>query len=146
MQTVQTQAELKHLFEIRLEYKQEKPPVSEAGKVGEYIGSGEGTVDGAEISGSVHWTLFETQSETICESNLFGIIETEDGAEIKFDTMGFFMRPDKTKPHQWTTSAAVTFVTEDERYTWLNSVLGVWSGEFNMKTYKHHYQVYVNQT
>ncbi len=26
------------------------------------------------------------------------------------------------------------FKTEDERYRWLNSVIGVWEGEFNMKS------------
>ena len=133
---------LEHLFEVRLMYKEGKPAVSGDGKVGEYIGSGEGTVDGARIKGAVHWTLFESQSETACESNLFGIIITDDGAEIRFDTMGFFRRPYKDKPHLWVTSAAVSFQTDDDRYAWLNPILGVWEGTFDMDSYKHHYQAY----
>jgi hypothetical protein len=131
------------LFEIRLEYREGKPPVSPSeGKVGEYLGSGEGTVNGTNVSGTVHWTLFEAQRETLCESNLFGVIETDDGAQISFDTMGFFMRPEQANPNRWITSAAVSFNTTDGRYEWLNAVLGVWEGELDMGTYRHHYQVY----
>lgn len=136
-------AQLEHLFEIKLEYKEGKPPVSSAeGKVGEYLGSGEGTVNGPDVNGTVHWTLFEAQGKTVCESNLFGIIETDDGVQIEFDTMGFFMRPEQDNPNRWITSAAVNFNTADGRYQWLNTVLGVWEGEFDMGTYRHHYQVY----
>jgi hypothetical protein len=56
--------------------------------------------------------------------------------------MGFFRRPFKDKPHLWVTSAAVSFETADARYTWLNPVLGVWEGTFDMASYQHHYQAY----
>jgi hypothetical protein len=138
--------QLEHLFEVQLEYKEDKPPVSTEGKVGEYIGSGDGTANGSQINGSIHWTLFEAQSETVCESNMFGVIEMDDGAKIKFDTMGFFMRPDKDDPNLWVTSAAVKFDTEVERYRWLNAILGVWEGELDMGTKRHHYQVYARPT
>ncbi len=135
-------SQLEHLFEVRLMYQEGKPAVSMDGKVGEYVGSGEGTVTSSRINGIVHWTLFESQQETACESNLFGIITTEDGAEIRFDTMGFFLRPYKDKPKLWVTSAAVSFETDDERCAWLNPLLGVWEGTFDMASYKHHYQAY----
>jgi hypothetical protein len=141
-QTISQKAKLNLLFDIYLEYKEGTPPVSMDGKVGEYIGSGEGRVDGPQIRGSVHWTLFEAVNEVACQSNLFGIITTEDGAEIKFDSMGIFMVPDKGKPHLWTTTAGVGFETNDESYRWLNSMLGVWEGDFNMQTHRHHYQAY----
>lgn len=35
------------------------------------------------------------QSDVFCASNLFGVITTEDGARINFDSMGFFQRHDK---------------------------------------------------
>lgn len=143
--TVQSR-QLEPLFEVELEYKEGKAPVSTEGKVGEYIGSGEGTANGPTINGAVHWTLFEAQSETVCESNMFGVIETDDGAKIKFDTMGFFMRPDQDNPNLWVTSAAVKFDTEDDGYQWLNTILGVWEGEFDMGTHRHHYQVYARPT
>ncbi|HSG15969.1 MAG TPA: hypothetical protein VLE70_06555 [Anaerolineae bacterium] len=136
---------LQPLFEVKLNYVEGKPAVSMDGKVGEYLGSGEGTVTGVRLNGVVHWTLFEAQRETACESNLFGIITTEDEAEIRFDTMGFFRRPYKDKPHLWVTSAAVSFETDDERYTWPNPILGVWEGTFDMSSYKHHYQAYARE-
>ena len=139
---VNQSTQLRHLFDVELRYEEGMPPVSEEGKVGEYIGSGAGTVNGDKIKGTVHWTLFEAQSETVCGSNLFGVITTDDDVKINFDTMGFFMRPDKDNPHKWVTSAAVSFDAEDERYNWLNTLLGVWQGEFDMKSYQHRYQAY----
>ena len=50
-----TQKPLTHLFEMNLEYKQDKDPVSKDGKVGEYLGNGEGVVRG-RINGIVHWS------------------------------------------------------------------------------------------
>ena len=134
--------DLETLFEIKLEYKESTSPVSLEGKVGEYIGSGKGTVVGPEVNGTVHWTLFEAQNERVCQSNLFGVISTADGAEIKFDSMGLFMVPDREKPHLWKTSAGVSFETNNENYLWINSLLGVWEGEFDSKSYHHHYRVY----
>lgn len=137
-----TTTKLEPLFEVRLTYKEGKPAVSMNGKVGKYVGSGEGTVAGPRIKGTVHWTLFESQRETACESNLFGIISTEDGAEIHFDTMGFFLRPYKDKPKRWVTSAAVSFATDNAAYVWLNQILGIWEGTFDMGSYEHHYKAY----
>ena len=50
---------LETLFEIKLEYKESTSAVSLEGKVGEYIGSGEGTAVSPKVNGTVHWTLFE---------------------------------------------------------------------------------------
>ena len=108
------QQNLEYLFDIQLDYKEGKPPISTDGKVGKLIGSGEGKVDGPRIRGKVHWTLFESQSDIFCASNLFGVITTDDDAEIKFDSMGFFQRPDKGA-HIWKSSAGVSFETNDER-------------------------------
>jgi hypothetical protein len=139
-QTKSRNETLTHLFEIKLEYKEGKEPVSKDGKVGEYLGSGDGFVNG-RINGTVHWSLFEAQSPVFCASNLFGIINTEDGEEIKFDTMGFFRRPDEGS-HIWHNSSGISFETDAEHYQWLTDVMGVWEGEFDMKAYRHKYQVY----
>ncbi len=134
---------LEQLFEVELQYKRGMPAFnSSEGKLGKLVGSGEGKVNGPKIQGTVHWDLFEDQGETVCESNLRGLIETNDGAEIKFDTMGFFMRPDKSKPNKWITSAAVRFDTADSRYESLKAVLAVWEGEFDMETGRLYYKVY----
>ena len=123
-----------------LEYKQDKEPVSKEGKVGEYLGCGEGIVRG-RINGTVHWSLFEAQSIVFCASNLFGIITTDDGAKIKFDTMCFIRRPDEGS-HIWHNSSGISFETDADLYRWLTEIMGLWEGEFDSKSYFHHYRVY----
>lgn len=90
---------LEPLFEAKLQYRQGMAPViSSEGHVGEYLGSGDGTVEGPRIRGTVRWDLFEEEGNRLCGSNLRGVIETDDGAQIPFDAIGFFLRPDKSKP------------------------------------------------
>jgi hypothetical protein len=136
--------QFKHLFDLELKFQWDMPPITtrEAGE-GEYIGSGGGTVEGSRIQGTVNWDLHEKQEKTLCRSSLGGVIKTNDGAEIRFDSRGFYIRPDESIPNKWITSASVCFDTADRRYAWLNTQLAIWEGEFDMETYLHHYQVYV---
>jgi Protein of unknown function (DUF3237) len=135
---------LEYLFEMELQFQQGMVPIaSSEGRGGEYIGSGDGTVKGPRISGTVRWDLFEEQEEALCRSNLTGVIETDDRAQIQFDSRGFFIKPDKSNPNKWITSAAVYLHTADQRYKWLNARLAVWVGEFDMEALRHHYQAYV---
>jgi hypothetical protein len=132
------------MFDIELQYTERFTDAEQIpGRVGDYIGSGKGTVDGPTLRGKIpRWDLYEDVLETVCRSNLSGTIETDDGAQIAFDSMGLLMVPDKSQPHRWITSAAVMFETEDERYAWLNYTLGIWEGTFDMESYRHHYRVY----
>ncbi len=135
---------LEHLFEVKLQFRQGMTPISSAeGKGGEYIGSGAGTVKGARIGGTVRWDLFEEHEETLCRSDLTGVIETNEGVQIQFESRGFFIQPDLSNPNRWITSASVHFNTADPRYEWLNMRLAVWEGEFDMETLCHHYQAYL---
>lgn len=110
---------LQPLFSIELTYREGKLRALDApGRTGEYLGSGDGIVRGEGISGDVHWDLFEKVEETLCESNLRGLIKTEDGATIQFDTLGFFRRPTQPEDTTWVNASAVTFHTDDDRYDW----------------------------
>jgi hypothetical protein len=81
-------------FTIDLNYKKGKAQVlADPGRVGDYLGSGEGTIKGDRVNGKVHWDLFEKVEEIVCESNLRGLIKTGDSATIQFDSLGFFRRP-----------------------------------------------------
>jgi hypothetical protein len=134
---------LEPLFEIELQYREGLEAItSPEGKLGEYLGSGDGTVRGAKLQGMIRWDLYEKLSETRCQTNFAGVIETNDGAQIQYDAKGFGMVTDKSKPNEWHMTYAVQFDTKDERYEWLNTTLGLWDGEFDMATYRHHYQVY----
>lgn len=132
------------LSEMILQYKEGQPRViTTEGQLGHYLGSGEGTVKGSSLTGQVQWDLFEAEGETECASNLRGLIQTEDGATITFDSLGFFRRP-HAEAMTWQASAAVSFTTEDERYAWLNKVSATWQGEFDMTHYRHHYCIYTD--
>ena len=61
--------QLEPLFEVQLQHKEGKPPVSTQGKVGEHIGSGEGTVSGESAEGPAH-LLFLTWEESIQSTSL----------------------------------------------------------------------------
>lgn len=136
--------QLEYLFDLELQYRQELSPITAPdGKIGEYIGSGDGTVNGTQLRGIIHWDLYEAIGERVCQTNFAGIIDTDDSARIEFETKGFGLVPDPSKPNEWVMSYAVKFDTVDSRYEWLNNVLALWDGEFNAETYQHHYRAYI---
>lgn len=142
--TTSQKQDLELLFEIELQYREGMSAVtSPEGKIGQYLGSGDGTINGQPLQGTVRWDLYEVVGETRCQTNFAGIIETDGGGQIHFGAKGFGMVPDPSKPNEWRMVSAVQFDTKDNRYEWLNTVLGLWDGKFDMETYHHHYQVYV---
>ncbi len=93
---------LQPAFKLHLSYREGKAAVtSSEGKLGEYLGSGDGALHGPRLEGAVHWDLYEVVGETRCQTNFAGYIETGDGAKIHFDARGFGMVPDPTAPHRW---------------------------------------------
>jgi len=141
--TARGQQTLQPLFVAELQYRGQEAITSAEGKVGDYVGSGDGTVTG-QITGVIRWDLYEAIDEGVCLSNFAGNIKTEDGATIHFDARGHGKVPDPQKPDDWVMVYGVKFSTEDARYGWLNATLGVWEGEFSMATYQHHYRVYAH--
>ncbi len=137
---------LEHLFDAELQYRPEMAAVvSSEGRIGKLIGSGDGTLEGQRIQGTLRWTLFEKQGDNLCETNLAGVIKTNDGAQIQFDAKGYALRADKNHPNKWSLASALHFDTDDERYQWLNTALAVYEGEFDMNTVRHHSRVYIQR-
>ena len=132
------------LFEVRMQYRQSQTPISLEGRVGEYIGSGDGGVMGKRIQGHIVWDLFEKVGDDVCDAHFSGVIITDDGAEIRFNTLGFF-RPPSDGSNIWRQTASVVFTTDSPEYHWLTETVGVWDGEFDMGKYKHHYHVYTSE-
>jgi hypothetical protein len=136
---------LNPLFEARLQYQPGMAAItSPEGRSGDYLGSGDGTVNGPRLRGRVRWDLYEKVGPLRCETIFTGIVDTEDGAQIRFDAKGYGMVPDQAAPHIWHMVDALQFETTDEPYTWLNTVLAVWDGEFDMTTGRHRYHVYAS--
>ena len=131
-------------FQAALHYRPNAVPVElhdHATRCGELLGSGDGIVRGERLQGRVHWSIFEVQGP-ICETNIVGVITTDDGAEVAFETRGYGLVPDPTQPSTWDMPAVVKFRTESPAYQWLNTTLARWEGTFDMDRGLHTYQAY----
>lgn len=143
MTNTTTHPHLELLFQLELQYREGLTAItSPEGRMGQYLGSGDGTIKGSRFQGTVRWDLYEIVGEVRCQTNFVGIIRTEDGAEIQFDATGFGMVTDRSKPNRWHMVNVLQFDTRDGRYEWLNTLLALWDGQFDMETYRHYYQVY----
>jgi len=75
----------------------------------------------------------------LCTINPSGFIETQDGARIRFDGRGYGLR----NPEKYQTNLTLVFGTEDARYEWLTKVVAVMNGEFDEKTGRAIWNVYI---
>ncbi len=141
---------LKPLFEARLQYQSDREEVVSAEtQEGELVGSGDGTVTGDALSGTVRWSMYAGNcayvfvragleppaGQHLCTVDPAGVIETVDGAQIWFDARGYGLRgADPSQPYLWMVTMGVQFTTTDQRYQWLNTTLGVLVSEFDERT------------
>jgi len=147
---------LETLFKADLQYRSESQSdavVVAEGREGVYIGSGDGTVTGDQLRGTVRWSLWSgnclyplvrsgqsaPEGLHLCTINPAGFIETEDGARIRFDGRGYGLR----SSGKYQTNLTLVFGTEDVRYEWLTKVVAVMEGEFDEKTGQATWNVYV---
>lgn len=130
-------------LEVRLRYRQGMAPVRQPhARPGEYLGSGDGTVDGPGLHGAVRWDLNEFVGQEACQMFFAGIVETDDGAAISFDTLGFgLVRDPAAAPSRWDVTATVRFETDDPRFRWLAARPVPWVGEFDMDDFEHRYRI-----
>ena len=133
---------LAQLFDAELQYQPDVAPVvPPEGRAARLLGSGDGQVTGPRINGRIRWSIFEEQRPGECKTNISGFIETDDGSRIGIETRGFGVVPDPARPSHWRMSAAIQFKA-DGKYAWLQSVLAVWDGSFDMDTGRHSYRAY----
>ncbi len=123
------------------------------GREGAYIGTSRGTVRGERLKGTIRASFYSANclyplirkgqkvpaDLHLCTVNPGGVIETEDGARIRFDGKGYGLR----SPERYRVSMTMAFGTEDARYGWLTKVLGVMEGELEEKTGRSTWDVYV---
>ncbi len=150
MDTILGQGEtglLSPLFEARLQYQSDMEVVVSAEiQEGELVGSGDGRVSGDLLSGNARWSMYADNcayvfvragvepppGQDLCTVHPYGVIATDDGAEVWFDARGYGLRgADQSHPHLWVLTMAVQFQTTDQRYKWLNTTLGVLVSEFD---------------
>jgi hypothetical protein len=106
-----------------------------------YIGTGNGTIAGERLAGTVSWSLYAgnclypliraghtvTDELNLCTLNPGGFINTHDGARIRFDGRGYGLR----SAERYLMSATLAFRTDAAQHTWLNKVLAVMEGDFD---------------
>jgi hypothetical protein len=111
---------LEHIFDVELRFRPDmRPVVRPEGREGELVGSGDGTVQGPEIRGTIRWSNFETPGERLCGMYPAGMIETEDGGSLRFDAKGFALRRDGAGTSaRWKVAGAMRLETDDPRYAW----------------------------
>ena len=74
-------------------------------------------------------------------ATMVGLIETEDGDTVEFESFGMFTKPEEEDP-LWRQTAFVRFSTSNEKYEWMNNLTGYMRGAFDSSTYLHHYEVF----
>jgi hypothetical protein len=105
-----------------------------------------GTVKGSKINGTIQWSNYEnTVRQGLCKLQIPGRIATDDGTVLEFEARGMAMISDKSHPSKWLASGVLYFQVnkgKDERYNWLNNILAIFEGEFDMETARAVYRVY----
>jgi hypothetical protein len=122
-------------------YQANRPERRTLHLAGVLIGSGDGTVHGPKLTGTLEWTLFEQPGSTMCPLAPVGRITTGDGARIRFQGRGYATRPRQSDP-TWRVAATLYFTISDSRYSWLDGALALWEGEFNEITHQARYTAF----
>jgi hypothetical protein len=147
---------LVHLFDAAVRFTSESPDdavVPPDGREGVYLGSGEGVAIGERLRGRLRFSFYSGNCQypqirrgeavpdglNLCTLNPGGYIESDDGARIAFDGKGYGLR----SPDRYRVSMTMAFRTDDARHLWLNRVLGVMTGDFDEKTGRADWRVYV---
>ncbi len=130
------------LFEARLQYQSDmKVVVSAETREGELVGSGDGTVTGASLSGKVRWSMYAGNcayvfvragllpppGQHLCTVHPAGIIATDDGAEIWFDAKGYGGRLFALRPVSGTAAGCSTSVHAADRWSASSSASSAWT-------------------
>jgi len=153
-------SEVEHLFDFELQATPGRQPyISTEGRDGSFITNSIGTLTG-KIRGKIRMAFFAIDcayllvqagrdpgpGQHLCKENDGGVIETEDGARIAFDTKGYGLRgADPSFPKRWRLAMAVQFSTTDKRYEWLNTAFGFWEGQFDEEKGSASYKGYVRR-
>jgi hypothetical protein len=147
---------LVHLFDAAVRFvsdSSEDAVVGREGRGGEYLGDAQGTATGERLRGRLRFSLYSgnclypriRRGEAVpdrlhlCTINPGGYLESDDGARIEFDGNGYGLR----SPERYRVSMTVAFRTDDARYDWLNTLLGVMEGDFDETTGRAAWHVYV---
>jgi hypothetical protein len=117
--------ELVELGEVELVYTSLDP--LDYGSDGQLYGTMEGGIRGERVSGLLHLTnLAHRRADNVNIPTLRGVLTTDDGAKVWVELDGVATLRESDNARVFVTGCR--FRTGDERYRWLNGVLGVLEG------------------
>ena len=128
---------LDHLFDGELSFDDETEVAIAASGDSDWLAyvRGTGHVRGEGVSGRLRWSNHPRRREDgVWLPRIGGVIETDDGASILFRLDGYNVS--LTEPFEYvhrSVAAAMSFAAADERYRWLNTVLGVVEGDVRVE-------------
>jgi hypothetical protein len=87
----------------------------------------EGTIAGERVRGN-HKAMNKSvlRADNVVTPDIRGILTTEDGAGVYYEIRGYGIEVEGLRHFK----GSMFFLTSDERYTWLNTVLGVMEGRY----------------
>lgn len=99
----------------------------EFGPVGKAYGTLEGRITGDRVTGQVHLTnLADRRPDGVTLPTLRGVLTTDDGASVWVESDGVATLRESDGALAFVSS--IRFTTEDPRYRWLTTVVGVVDG------------------
>jgi hypothetical protein len=105
-------------------------------------GTGGGLVAGAKLQGTMRWSNHPRRREDgVWCPDLHGRIDTPDGAKVLISVKGYSIL-EATPTVRRAIVAAVWWQADDDRYQWLNYVLGIGEGEIDEETEEWWLRVY----
>jgi hypothetical protein len=91
---------------------------------------GNGSVSGASLRGVVRWSnRARWRDDNVWLPRLDGVVDTDDGAQILFVFRGYNRSIRLDGNWRWRQiDGGITFLSGDQRYSWMNDVSGVVEG------------------
>jgi hypothetical protein len=105
------------------------------GEEGAGWGSGDGTVTGDVLRGTLRWSNYPRRREDgVWTPNVRGVIATDDGASIMLSMHGQSVEQSTETGLLRAILVRLEFLTDDARYRWINTVFAVAEGEIDEDT------------
>jgi hypothetical protein len=98
-------------------------------------GGGDGRVEGERITGTVEWLNAPTfRKDGVLVPNVRGLIRTEDGARVRYETQGYSYPVPDRPPNLRSIVASVRFYSKAKNYQWVNTLVGMEEGIIDVAT------------
>jgi len=134
---------LEPLFRLSMRYTDGSWHRPFGGEEGAGFGTGDGTVTGGSLSGTLTWANYPRRREDgVWTPNARGVIRTEDGAEVLLSMHGQSVAEETPEGLWRAILARIELVTQHERYRWLNTTFVVAEGEIDEETEELWFEAY----